>query len=341
MEKPRIVIVDPQHGDRDVEDDMCGDDFELEFIPYKVPPGTILDDQIYGRADAWINYRSSHPLNALTLSKLTRCRIIVTSGVGFDHIDIEEATRLGIPVCNIPDYGTTEVADHAMALLLSLARGITAYDSTLKSEGGWAALDMPTVRRTRGLRFGIVGLGRIGQATARRASAFDMGVRFYDPYLPPGAELATGYRRHNTLQALLADSDIVSLHVPLEPETTGMIDAAALSHLPMGALLINTSRGKVINLDDIETALRSGRLQAAGLDVLPVEPPDYSHPLLKDWKDGAEWIRNRLIITPHAAFFAPQSIADKRRLTTSTAFNYFLSGALRACVNEADLTTRR
>ena len=320
---------------------MCGDDFDLEFIPYHVPPGTILDDEIYARADAWINYRSSHPLNALTLSKLTRCRIIVTSGVGYDHIDIPEATRLGIPVCNIPDYGTTEVADHAMALLLSLVRGITAYDATLKSVGGWAALDMPTVRRTRGLRFGIVGLGRIGQATARRASGFDMDVRFFDPYLPPGAELATGYKRHESLHALMADSDVVSLHVPLDSETAGMIGAEALSHMPMGSVLINTSRGKVVVLDDVEAALRSGRLQAAGLDVLPVEPPNYDHPLLQAWRTNAEWIRNRLIITPHSAFFAPESIADKRRLTTSTAFNYFLSGALRACVNEADLTTRR
>ena len=341
MTRPHIVIVDPQHADRIVEDEMCAGNFGLEFVPYEVPPGTILADEVYARADAWINYRGSHPLNETTLHKLSRCRIIVTSGVGYDHIDIDVAARLGIPVCNVPDYGTTEVADHALALLLSLTRGITAYDATLKQIGGWAALDMPTVRRTRGLRFGVVGLGRIGLAAARRAAGFDMHVRFFDRYLPPGAELATGYRRHGSLQNLMADSDVVSLHVPLNAETQGMIDAAMLGHLPQGAILINTSRGRVVDLDAVAEALESGRLQAAGLDVMPVEPPDYDHKLLRAWRTNADWIRNRLIVTPHAAFFAPESIADKRRLTTSTVIDYLQTGALRACVNEEALVTRR
>ena len=272
---------------------------------------------------------------------MTRCRIIVTSGVGYDHIDVARAAALGIPVCNIPDYGTTEVADHAMALLLSLARGIAAYDGTLKQIGGWAALDMPTVRRTRGLRFGIVGLGRIGQAVARRAAAFDMSVRFFDPHLPPGAELAVGYQRYHSLQALLANSDVVSLHTPLTPQTRGMIDRETIAHMPRGSILINTSRGGVLDLDAVADALTSGHLQAAGLDVLPVEPPDYNHPLLQAWRANADWIKNRLIVTPHSAFFAPESIADKRLLTMTTAINYLQKGTLRSCVNLEMLGHRR
>lgn len=334
MNKPLIVVVDPQHPERDIEHALCGSDYDIEFVPYDLAPGTALPDAVYARADAWLNYRGRHRLSDDILAKMTRCRIIVTSGVGYDHIDIVAAARRGVPVCNVPDYGTTEVADHALALLLSLTRGVASYDATLREAGGWAALGMPTVRRLRGLRFGIVGLGRIGVATARRASGFDMQVRFFDPLLPPGAELAVGYRRHISLHDLMADSDIVSLHTPLTPDTRGMIDADALAALPPGAILINTSRGGVVDLDAIADALRAGRLQAAGLDVLPTEPPDYGHPLLRAWREGEDWIRNRLIITPHSAFYAPESIADKRRLTTSTANDYLRTGALRACLNQ-------
>ena len=340
MDKPLIVVVDPQHPERDIELALCGDAFDLEFVPYDLAPGTPLSDEVYARADAWLNYRGRHRLSADILAKMTRCRIIVTSGVGYDHIDVAAAARLGIPVSNVPDYGTTEVADHAMALLLSLTRGIATYDASLRRSGSWAPLGMPTVRRLRGLRFGIVGLGRIGQATARRARGFDMDIRFFDPYLPPGAELAVGLERHASLAALMADSDIVSLHTPLTAETARMIDATALATLPADAILINTSRGGVLDLNAVDEALRSGRLQAAGLDVLPVEPP-VDHPLLQAWRDEEGWIRSRLIITPHAAFYAPESIADKRRLTTSTATAYLKTGMLRACLNQHLLETNR
>ena len=341
MSKPLIVAVNVLDPARDIEDALCGDAFRIEMIPYSFPPGTALADDIYARADAWLNYRSTHWITAETLSRMTKCRIIVTAGVGFDHIDINAAAAVGIPVCNTPDYGTTEVADHAMALLLSLTRGIVHYDRALRREGGWVATGVPTMRRLRGLRLGLVGFGRIGQAVARRASGFDMSVAFYDPYVTPGMELSTGTRRHASLIALLAESDVVSIHVPLNAETNGLIDAVALAAMPAGGVLINTSRGRIIQLDAVEGALRSGHLQAAGLDVLPTEPPDYSHPLLRAWCDEEPWLRNRFALTPHAAFFAPEAIFDKRRLTTSTAVDYLRSGTLRACLNEAGLRHRR
>jgi len=341
MTKPLIAVVNALHQAHDIEDALCGDAYDMEMHPYPFAPGTPLPDDVYARADAWLNYRSTHKITADTLARMTRCKIIVTSGVGYDHIDIARAAELGIPVCNVPDYGTTEVADHALALVLSLTRGITHYDAGLKRNGGWKAEGAPTVRRLRGLRFGIVGLGRIGHAVARRASGFDMSVRFFDPYLSPGVGLSTGWQQHASLHALLADSDVVSLHTPLTSETLGMIDDAALQAMPQGGILINTSRGKVLRLEAVAAALESGHLQAAGLDVLPDEPPDYDHPLFTAWREGAPWLQNRLILTPHAAFFAPESILDKRRLTTSTAINYLQDGTLRACVNEALLTSKR
>ncbi len=341
MPKPLIVAVNALHQARDIEDELCGDAFDLEMVPYTVPPGTILPDAVYARADAWLNYCSTHWVTADILARMTRCRIVVTAGVGFDHIDIDAAAALGIPVCNTPDYGTTEVADHAMALLLSLTRGVVHYDRTLRRDGGWAATGVPTMRRLRGLRLGLVGFGRIGQAVARRAAGFDMRVAFFDPYVSPGTELATGTRRHPSLASLLADSDVVSVHAPLNAETDGLINAAALAAMPPGGVLLNTSRGRIVQLDAVADALRAGHLQAAGLDVLPTEPPDYDHKLLRDWRDDAPWLRNRFALTPHAAFFAPEAILDKRRLTTSTAIDYLRHGTLRACLNEAALRHRR
>jgi len=340
MSRPLVVVMDPQHEDRTLEETLGGGAVAFEFVPCPVP-GASVDPAVFARADAWLNYRGRHRLPADILRRMTRCRIVVNSGVGYDHVDIRAAADLGIPVCNVPDYGTTEVADHAIALTLALCRGIVAYDATLRTVGGWDALGMPGVRRIRGLRFGVVGLGRIGLATARRAAAFGMTIGFHDPHLPVGTELAHGWRRYATLEALLAETDVLSLHTPLTAATEGMIDAAALARLPPGAVLVNTSRGRVVRLDAVEAALRSGRLAGAGLDVLEHEPPDFAHPLLAAWRAGEPWLRNRLIVTPHAAFFTPESIEDKRRLTTTTALDYLRDGTLRACVNLEMLGTRR
>jgi phosphoglycerate dehydrogenase-like enzyme len=193
------------------------------------------------------------------------------------------------------------------------------------------------VRRLRGRVFGVVGLGRIGLAAPQRARAFQLDVAFYDPYLPAGTELSTGFRRMKTLAALLGESDIVSLHCPLTPETTRLIDDRALAALKPGAVLVNTARGGVVDLDAVERALRASTLCAAALDVLPVEPLDRSHPLLAAWTRHEPWLEGRLIVTPHAAFYTPESLADMRRLAMVTIAEFFRDGTLRACVNREHL----
>jgi phosphoglycerate dehydrogenase-like enzyme len=185
----------------------------------------------------------------------------------------------------------------------------------------------------RGLVLGIVGLGRIGLAVALRARGFCLDVAFHDPGLPPGAELSTGFRRHRTLAALLAEADIVSLHCPMTAATAGLIDATAIKSMKPGAVLINTARGGIVVLDAVEAGLRGGRLGAAGLDVLPVEPPDRDHPLIAAWARGDAWLEGRLVITPHAAFYTPESLADMRRLSAQAAADFLNDGTLRACVN--------
>lgn len=338
--RKRILILDPMAGrDLSIETEEA-DGHAIDIIITE--PGDVIPDAAWAGCDALLNCRSRHVLTPAILAKMSRCRLIVQGGVGFNHIDIAAAAELGIPVCNTPDYGTTEVADHAVALLLALTRGVPHYDADLRQPATrWVPQRLAPVRRLRGLRVGIVGLGRIGLATARRLRGFDTEVGFHDPYLSPGIETALAFRRFASLRDLVANSDVVSLHCPLTDETTRMLGAPEFAALPPGAIVVNTARGGLIDLDALAAALRSGHVAGAGLDVLPVEPIDRTHPLLVEWASDAEWLRGRMIVTPHVAFHAPESVADMRRLSVRTIAQYFREGTLRTPVNAALLRATR
>jgi lactate dehydrogenase-like 2-hydroxyacid dehydrogenase len=271
--------------------------------------------------------------DAALAARLARCRILVRAGVGCDNVDLAALAARGIPVCNVPDYGIAEVADHALALMLALARGIVEFHRRIAADPvpGWDWRHFPPpVRRLAGARMLVVGFGRIGQAVARRAAAFDLAVGFHDP---PGPAAPDGIRRYDTLEAGLVAADIVSLHAALTPETRGLINARSLGAMKEGAILINTARGGLVDLDALAAALYSGRLGGAGLDVLPQEPPDPAHPLIQALTQGAPWLRGRLILTPHAAFLSRDAITDMRRKAIETAVAYLRDGALVHCVN--------
>ena len=270
------------------------------------------------------------------IARLPRCRVIVRAGAGFDNIDLAAAGAAGIAVANTPDYGTSEVADHAIALMLSLTRGIARYHETLSTDpiGDFTVTTAPLVRRIRGRTLGIVGLGRIGTATALRAKAFGMRVMAYDPYIPRGQEIAVGVDRVDRLEDLLRHSDIVSLHTPLTEETRHMFDAGAFAAMPSHAILVNTARGAVIDIDALHDALKAGTIAGAALDVLPVEPPpDPLPPLIRAYADRADWLAGRLVLTPHAAWGSPESAEDVRRLSVETLMAHLRDGELRNCVN--------
>jgi len=291
-------------------------------------------DDLWRRADALIPYIAI-PIDTDIISRLDNCKIITRAGVGFDHIDLEAAAAREIPVCNVPDYGTTEVADHAIALMLGLARGLVSYHQRLIANpvAGWGWSGVPLVRRLRRTRFGVVGLGRIGSAVARRAQGLDMEVSFYDPHRPDGTDLGLGLHREETLEALLASADVVSLHCPLSAETECMINDDTLAAMKSGALLINTARGGLIDIPALERALRAGQIDGAGIDVLPNEPPDPSAPLLQAFKRREPWIDGRLLLTPHAAWYSPDGHADMRRKAASTVADFLQHGVLRNVVN--------
>jgi phosphoglycerate dehydrogenase-like enzyme len=193
------------------------------------------------------------------------------------------------------------------------------------------------MRRIRGTTLGIVGLGRIGTATALRAKAFGLEVVAYDPYVPRGQEIAVGVRRVESLQELLSIADAVSLHCPLTPETRNLIDESALAAMRPHAVLINTARGGIVDLEALRKALHENRIQCAALDVLPVEPPSENEPLIRDYMAQPEWLRGRLLLTPHAAWNSPESRRDARRLSTETMVAYLRNGKLRNLVNADSL----
>ena len=335
-----ILMPDAQFDDdAQAERDVLGGDYEVRV--HRERRAESIPDQLWAQADAIICYHEV-PHRADLIDRLERCRIIVRAGVGYDQIDVEAAARRGIPVCNVPDYGTTEVADHAIALMLGLARGLVSYHLRLLADphAGWHWSGAPLVRRLRGTRFGVIGLGRIGLAAARRAAALDMRVAFHDPYHPDGAERAVGYERCASLEELLGTADVVSLHCPLTPETRNLINERTLALMQPHALLINTARGALVDIDALDAALKAGRIAGAGLDVLPEEPPDPQHPLLQAFKRREPYVDGTLLLTPHAAWASAAGRADLRAKSARTVKQYLEDGVLRNCVNQTWLSER-
>ncbi len=248
-----------------------------------------------------------------TLKRMERCKLIVRCGVGIDNIDWKFARERGIAVANIPDYGTEEVADSAIAMALSMARGIHCLNNVVRQPSKiWSYSHAAPLQRLRNEVFGIVGLGRIGSAVALRAKALGMHVHFFDPYKSSGYEKALGIGRVETLQQLLNESLILSLHCPLTDETRHLIDMRTIAQMRPGSFLVNTSRGAVVDTSAIPDAIASSHLAGAGIDVLANEPPPESDPLIRAWRDPGHLAYSRVIINPHAAFYSEDAFGEMR-----------------------------
>jgi D-3-phosphoglycerate dehydrogenase / 2-oxoglutarate reductase len=226
------------------------------------------------------------PVGEELFASLPALRVVATATVGFDHIDLDAAEARGVAVLSVPDYCTQEVADHTLALLLALSRGVVALDRDVR-RGGWNARAAGPLRTVAELRVGIVGLGRIGGAVATRL--LGLGAEVWANDLLPVARDGV---RFVELDELLAECDAVTLHVPLTRETRGLIGRAELASMKRDALLVNTSRGAVVDVGAVLEALRAGKLGGAALDVLPQEPPPVAP------------IAPNLVLTPHAAYYS-------------------------------------
>jgi D-3-phosphoglycerate dehydrogenase / 2-oxoglutarate reductase len=233
------------------------------------------------------------------IRELTRCKIIGRTGLGVDNIDLAAARERKITVTYVPDYCMDEVSDHAMALLLALARKV-AYANSLVQSGRWEMAAVAPIHRLKGRTLGLVGFGNIPRALAPKARAFGLRVLAYDPFVARDVFASLGVDGVS-LDELLASSDFVSVHAPLTPQTRGLIGAGAFAKMKPGALLINTARGPLIDEKALIAALDSGRIGGAALDVIETEPPPKGSPLIG---------RPNVVLTPHTAFYSVEALEE-------------------------------
>ncbi len=233
--------------------------------------------------------------------RMPNCKTIIKAAVGYDNVDLDAAKRRGIEVYNTPDYGTEEVADHSIALMLACLRNLTQANDHVKS-GAWDWSVVKPLKRIRGQKLGIIGFGRIGIAMAKRAEVFGLDIRFYDPFLASGVDKSHGVKRCETLEDLLADSDIISIHCSLNPSSEHLLNKQTLCALKTGAVVVNTARGGIIESAALVEALTNGKVAAAGLDVAENEP-NIAPQLLK---------MDNVILTPHCAFYSEEAFTELR-----------------------------
>jgi D-3-phosphoglycerate dehydrogenase len=263
-------------------------------IHYMDPfPGAAAVAARAGAVDAVAILSRQGPVEAAAMDAAPNLRIIARHGVGVDDVDMAEAERRGILVTRSPGSNTRAVAEHTLALILALAKDLPRLSAGVAA-GGWRGA-ATTVRDIRGLRLGLVGCGGIGQAVAHLAAGFGMEVA---AYTPSGRD-RPGIRRAPDLHTLLASSDVLSLHLPLLPSTRGLIGPAELALLPRGAILVNTSRGGLVDEAALLEALDRGQVSAAGLDVTAPEPPAPDDPLRR---------HPGVLLTPHVAGVTADSL---------------------------------
>lgn len=288
-----VAIADNAFAPVDVEREL------LATIDAEVRFGSALDEdavlELAAGADAILC--DAAPISRRVLAELPTVRVVAEYGVGYDNIDVAAASDLGVWVSNVPGFCTEEVAEHTLALVLALARRITALDDIVRS-GRWGANAAGKIRRLAGQTLGVVGFGPIGQTVARKAGGLGMHVLAYSRGMTAERAAAHGARAVG-LDELLSGSDFVSLHLPATAETRGLIDAAALARMQPSAFLVNVGRGALVDEGALIAALQGGQIAGAALDVFATEPVDSTNALLR---------LPNVILTPHAAFYSEESL---------------------------------
>ncbi|MBI1915198.1 MAG: C-terminal binding protein [Planctomycetes bacterium] len=270
-----VVVTDNAFDSFDVESEILRPLGCEIVISKKVPPPEELARLV---ADAEHVLTQFAPLNAAVIGAMRRAKVIVRYGVGVDNVDLEAARRRGIPVCNVPDYCTDEVADHTLALLLATTRRVLANNNRIRS-GGWGLVGpFAGMKTLRDLTIGVVGFGRIGREVVRRLHGFKCRMLVHDPVIPDDAIREAGCKPA-ALDALLGASDVVTLHCPSTAQTRRMLRRDTIARMKPGAILINVARGDLVESAALVEALERGHLSAAGLDVFDPEPLPSDSPL--------------------------------------------------------------
>jgi D-3-phosphoglycerate dehydrogenase / 2-oxoglutarate reductase len=295
MPRPLIAVTDSPFPSLDPAKAALGR-FDPEL---RMAASTSADDilEVARNADAILVTYAKLP--GELLRRLTRCKVIGRFGLGVDNIDIAAAAELGITVTYVPDYCMHEVSDHAMALLLALARKIP-FSNNLVQAGRWEMPAVVPIHRLAGRVLGLVGFGNIPRAIAPKAKAFGLRVATHDPFVSQAAFAAAGVEAMS-FERLLEISDFVSIHAPLVPATRGLFNAEVFRRMKKGAILINTARGPLVDEAALIAALDSGHLGAAALDVVAVEPLARESKLIG---------RDNVILTPHTAFYSVEALDE-------------------------------
>jgi D-3-phosphoglycerate dehydrogenase len=255
------------------------------------------DDKAWSEA-AGILLGTGYKLDSDRLKTLSRCRGVVRYGIGYDNVDIPAAEELGIPVGIVRDYCIEEVAEHAIAFALALARGLPHWDRNIRA-GAWRSGPKQHLRRLSSLTFGLIGFGLIGRTVVEKARGLFGRILVFDPLTKPTqADLDAGTIFVDDLDTFLEQTDILSVHVPLTDGTRGMVDAAALARMKPTAIVINVSRGGIIDENALINAVSTGRIAGAGLDTFTKEPLPADHPLLQE---------PRILLSPHVAWLSEES----------------------------------
>jgi len=293
----RVVITDCDHGSIEEEkEEVARIGAELVLAQVQQEEDLIRSCR---EADGLINQYAI--LSRKVLENLSKCKVVSRYGVGVDSVDLKAATDLGIIVANVPDYCMDEVADQTVSMILALIRKIVFFDKQVKA-GVWDFREGIPIHRIKGKTMGLIGCGKIGLEVARRISGFGVKVIAFDPYLakaPAGIEL-------KDFDSVLKESDMISVHCPLNQATRHLIGEREFRKMEKKPIVINTSRGPIVDEEALTRAIEQNRISGAGLDVLEKEPPGAGHPLLS---------RDNVVFSPHISFYSVESISELKRRT--------------------------
>ncbi len=291
-DKAKVVLTDYVSETLDIEHEMLGELADIVALQVKTPDEFLAEAE---DCDALLNTYAG-PITAEAMARMPKCRIIARYGIGVDTIDLGAATEAGIIVTNNPTYCIEEVAEHSMALMLAGVRKVALFDRLVR-DGRWELPPGKPIFRLSGATLGLVGFGNIAREVAVRGAAFGMRVLFADPFVEQGQFDAPGEKVE--LDRLLAEADVVSLHPPLVDQTRGMMNDDAFKRMKPTALVVNCSRGPIVDTDALVRALDAGEIGGCALDTTDPEPLPDPHPLRG---------RENVIINPHAAWYSEQAL---------------------------------
>jgi D-3-phosphoglycerate dehydrogenase / 2-oxoglutarate reductase len=292
----KVVVINADYPHYEIEKDILNP-FSINLLAVNTNSDAELIDAIQD-ADAVLVRETV--LNKKIISAMESCTVIVRYGVGVDNIDLDAAREKGIYVANVPDYGSEEVADQALALLMSVSRRIVTRDRDVRN-GKWSIGAKEPIHSFNGKTLGIVGFGRIGRTFHRKVSGLGFGkVLVYDPFLK---DEESGITKAD-IETLCLESDVISIHSPLTKDNYHLINAEMLSLMKSSAILINTSRGGLIDEEALSKALEKHMIFGAGLDVFETEPADLSSPLFQ---------LNNIVVTDHTGWYSEESLQDLQR----------------------------